>query len=420
MKKHHKATFRLWSVFIVFLVVLIAWLLVARLQVNNKPKQQHRGPTHYFAGARHKWVPCSREDAHCFVKQALQPWHGNRIRREQVHAIHQGRTQGEFCALVQIIGNAVHYHKPLNDTLARYEGWVQSFYRARVTAVIGLLRLAAAAERLPNMELAFCSGDCVAVHNPLLPDPLPLDEMVPAFTAVQCLGSASIPLPQFDVYRPPNDVALRDWSSAVADIVANRDAHPWATRLGKVVYRGDPRSCHDFATPEGYSLESVVPNFPRGTACSRFKAPGMVRNNSLFDLEGRQLTMPMHEEYKYVLYLHGHCHWANRLRRQLFMGAAILKQAGICEEFYGMRLRPWVHYVPVDYNLNNLTAAAEWAAAHEQQVQGMVARMHDYAAQFNTAEFAVQYTVQLLRAYAALLDYEPEALPGGDLQQVGG
>jgi hypothetical protein len=132
----------------------------------------------------------------------------------------------------------------------------------------------------------------------------------------------------------------------------------------------------------------------------------------MFDLEGRKVTMPMHEEYKYVLYLHGHCHWANRLRRQLFMGMAIIKQAGICEEFYGMRLRPWVHYIPVDYNLDNLTAAAAWAESHQDKVQQIIARMHDYAHNFNTADFAVSYTAELLKAYAALLDYQPSLLVG--------
>jgi hypothetical protein len=365
----------------------------------------------YFAGARHKWVPCSNEDVHCFVKQALQPWQHRRITYDMVRAIHKGHTKGEFCSLVQVIDNNVYCHKPAHDSIERHEPWRQMLYHQRVNAIVELVRLAAARERLPNLELVFCVGDCVAAHNPLLLDPLPHREMIPAFTVVQCLGSASIPIPMFDVHRPPNDVSLQHWPAAVADIIANRDSHPWAHRHNKVVFRGEPRSCHDLATSEAYALEPVIPN-PSGRACSRFKAPGLVRNNSMFDLEGRKVTMPMHEEYKYVLYLHGHCHWANRLRRQLFMGMAIIKQAGICEEFYGMRLRPWVHYIPVDYNLDNLTAAAAWAESHQDKVQQIIARMHDYAHNFNTADFAVSYTAELLKAYAALLDYQPSLLVG--------
>jgi hypothetical protein len=43
----------------------------------------------------------------------------------------------------------------------------------------------------------------------------------------------------------------------------------------------------------------------------------------------------------------------------------------------------------------------------------MVANMHAYAERFNTAEFAVQYTHHLLRAYGGLLDYAVRLRPGG-------
>ena len=76
-----------------------------------------------------------------------------------------------------------------------------------------------------------------------------------------------------------------------------------------------------------------------------------------------------------------------------------------------MRMRPWVHYIPVDYHFTNLTKSMEWALANEAEVKAIIQRMHEYADKYNTAEFAVVYTAELLKQYAKLLDYKVERRP---------
>ena len=74
-----------------------------------------------------------------------------------------------------------------------------------------------------------------------------------------------------------------------------------------------------------------------------------------------------------------------------------------------MRLRPWVHYIPVDSNLRNMTAAIRWALNSERDVRRMIRRTQAFAEAFDTSDFAVSYTYHLLRKYASLLDYRVEA-----------
>lgn len=87
-------------------------------------------------------------------------------------------------------------------------------------------------------------------------------------------------------------------------------------------------------------------------------------------------------------------------------GTALFKQAGICDEFYAMRLRPWEHYIPVDYNLTNMTQSVVWARNNQGVVRRIIRNMQSYASRFNTAEFAIEYAHSLLSAYAEKLDYE--------------
>lgn len=357
-------------------------------------------------------------------------WWDRKIPAIAVERAWKGTTDGEHCSLVQIISGRVYVHDPPAYVTApeddpAFEPWKRTLYRQRTGVYVDAIKAALATGPLPDTELTVCVGDCVSLFNPRLPHTLDDVDMDASFSVVQCLGSATIPLPLFDIYRPPNDVALSAWDAEVAAIKRNRNAYPWATRSDSAVFRGGVRSCHACATPQGYHFDRrMVIDEPKNATkkpsrlppCGRERAmqiaasapPGLLDFDVLDHPDqatSRLVTMPGHEAYKYVAYLHGHCHWANRLRRLLFMGSAVLKQVGLCEEYYGMRLQPWVHYVPVDYTLANLTAAVEWARAHDGEVWRIVANMQAYADKFNTAEFAVQYTYELLKKYAELLDY---------------
>lgn len=377
---------------------------------------------HTWPGAKHRYVHCEVEDVHCFVKQALRMWNGRNISRENVERAWRGRSEfGEYCCLVQILdGKLTLLHPPERNLSSVEEGWRQDLYSKRIDAFVEITQKAMAFRgAIPDLEFTFCLSDCISTLNRLIPEFPEEDDLDASFTVVQCLGSTNIPLPLFDVYRPPNDVSLDDWPLVVQDIKRNRDGHPWETRATKVAFRGGARSCHACATPEGFHLPPRMT--PRtilsrdNSHCGRPLALAIARDDPLLDFaEGGKLDMPGHEAYKYVVYLHGHCHWANRLRRLLFMGMALFKQEGICEEFYGMRLRPWVHYIPVDYNLRNLTDAVRWALSNDDEVRDMIRQRQEYAEAFDTSSFAIEYAYHLLHRYAGMMDYKVQPREGGE------
>lgn len=373
-----------------------------------------------WPGGKHRFVRCHVEDVHCFVKQALRLWLGRAISRDSVERAWRGDTDGEYCSLVQIKDNKLYLFRSLERNLSSFEPeWRRTLYLKRIEAFVGVTLKAMAVDTLSDLEFSFCVGDCVAQMDPLLPEYLQDSVMDASFSVVQCLGSSTIPLPLFDVFRQPNDVSLDDWPLAVRAIKQHRDSYPWEARVPKVVFRGGTRTCHACATAEGYHLEAdMVPKTANDHRCGRARAFDIARNDRFLDFaEGGNLDMPGHEAYRYVMYLHGECHWANRLRRLLFMGMALMKQEGMCEEFYGMRLKPWVHYIPVDYNLRNMTAAVRWALSNEREVRKMIRRTQAYAEAFDTSNFAVEYTYHLLRRYAGMLGYKVEAREGGELRQ---
>ncbi|KAL9647092.1 hypothetical protein ABK040_004810 [Willaertia magna] len=130
----------------------------------------------------------------------------------------------------------------------------------------------------------------------------------------------------------------------------------------------------------------------------------------LFDVDiydsAKNIPMILQERYKYMIYAEGQSGWANRLKRQLFMGTALLKQSTQCHEWYDYDLEPFVHYIPVDYYFNNLTKAVEWCKQNDYKVQMVIENMHRYAESYLHIAHMEEYVFHILEMFHHLIDYE--------------
>jgi len=118
------------------------------------------------------------------------------------------------------------------------------------------------------------------------------------------------------------------------------------------------------------------------------------------------LNKTQQEMYKYQIIAEGECQWANRLRDGLFMGNALIVQEQQCVEYYGVTLKPWKHYIPVDYWFRNLTDAVMWAEDHPAAVQRMMASKLEFAKRVLLPERVDEYVYKLVREYTKLLNYK--------------
>ena len=72
---------------------------------------------------------------------------------------------------------------------------------------------------------------------------------------------------------------------------------------------------------------------------------------------------------RYVIFMEGTEEWADRLKLLLQLGSVVLMQELWCNEHYAWMLEPWVHYVPVRADLEDLMEKLEWAESHPQEAQ---------------------------------------------------
>ena len=124
------------------------------------------------------------------------------------------------------------------------------------------------------------------------------------------------------------------------------------------------------------------------------------------------LSLKAQEAYAFLLSVEGHCGFADRAKHLLWMGPALFQQESFCAEYYLLAAVPWVHYVPVSYDLESLPAAAAWARANPADVQTIAANGRTFAARWLTSDAVVAYYGALVAEMANLTTFDVAPRPG--------
>ena len=264
---------------------------------------------------------------------------------------------------------------------------------------------------------------------------------LPLFTMVACETARTIPSVQWNS-ADKRDPDLSVWQGVRAELRARspgRQRHTWAKRRAKAVWRGsigEPfitngnwtsrkvlmqshfsnkewkrqgrlalvhQHCQhpqllDVRVVEGYRLLNI--DDPDFMSCTD-------RHMQQF---GRISLRQQAAEYKYVVHVEGHPGWADRLKHLFLSGMLVLKQDSGVREFYEPLFEPWLHYVPVDSMLSNLSDAVRWSRQEDVAAHEMALRAADVADEMLSEEALAVYQEELFIQYAALFREQPEAL----------
>ncbi len=126
---------------------------------------------------------------------------------------------------------------------------------------------------------------------------------------------------------------------------------------------------------------------------------------TLLGWSGQTLTITIRYclfQHKYQLSLDGTVA-AYRLPFLLAGGSTVLKQDSPYFEHFYNQLQPWVHYVPVDRDLDNLKDRLAWLDANEKDARKMASEARQFARQHLMPQNTLCYHAQLLRHWTLLL-----------------
>ncbi|CAE8606692.1 unnamed protein product [Polarella glacialis] len=298
-----------------------------------------------------------------------------------------------------------------------------SYMRAFVKTVRTIQRI----NPLPDVKIVMNAGDLTMDYT----------GEIPVFTRTGTRWTNTVALPfewQLDPFQCQSKMMIATRASENA---------PWERRAAKLSWRGSISNCRipgcriaaaadgdaqAWETcgrlQEGQARDctwnmSTWLKMPRGRLVwlSRFNAaidakfvlhPKLKMDEDLEQFLQNEGLIAEHREvrwdafFKYHIAIDGDSA-PDRLYWQLFMGSVVIIQESVWQEIIGVigPLEPFVHFVPVRYDLSDLSEKVAWLQQNDVEARQIALRGVAFAQQHLTCDGILYYVDRLLRAVAA-------------------
>ncbi len=194
------------------------------------------------------------------------------------------------------------------------------------------------------------------------------------------------------------------WSEIMNEIKDAKNEYPWELKIQKVFWRGRPTDC--------YQAENFCPTSPRIKLVELAKKNPQI--DAAYSAEKAELTTyelkrwkwepfmsrAQQLKYKYLISLDGIAATYPGLLWKLYSNSVVIKQDSDDVQWFYSLLKPWQHYVPVKYDLNNLLEIINWLKAHDQHAKEISEQAQKLVEDYFKPENIDQYIVYLLNLWS--------------------
>jgi hypothetical protein len=111
------------------------------------------------------------------------------------------------------------------------------------------------------------------------------------------------------------------------------------------------------------------------------------------------VSLPEHCRYKYLIDIQG-AGYSGRAKILLFSGRPLFLVDRRWHEYFYKDIKPFVHYIPVQEDLSDLTEKLDWAEHHQKEAFRIAEEAQNYAINNLTREKAVEYLANVLVEYS--------------------
>ncbi len=278
---------------------------------------------------------------------------------------------------VNIHNNQVTFDKEFTGHEARTERLLEAF-----------LQLARAV-RLPNVTFL------ISLH-----DRLEFNEGLPLFALSKRRHLHQIILiPDFEI---------AECCTALNGLDCERFKSSWKKKRAKLFWRGtqNPRNAFQsndeqicFFTRE--RLLHLSARFPQ-LIDAKFLAPGYEHFSHLKHGHGEWLGFEKQIEFKYHILLDSNSCAFSASPWKFFSNSLIFKPDSDWIQWYYAKLKPYVHFVPVKHDLEDLPAKIEWAKAHDSEAKAIARKARKFALEHLTMADHLAFLYFVINRYSQL------------------
>ncbi len=206
----------------------------------------------------------------------------------------------------------------------------------------------------------------------------------------------------------PDFEALSGNPNMLTEVKEGVKKYPWKSKLSKAIWRGSMTGQHftlsSFLHAPRSQLVTHSLHYPtlidaRFSAITQCSDPKEIES-AFGEYFSNPLSIRTHLRYKYQILVDGNSCAYSRAYWQLFSNALILKQESPDIQWFYACLKPYVHYIPVRTNFEDLIEQIQWAQAHDEECQQISENAQAFANQNLTRDHVFLYLYLLLEAYA--------------------
>eukprot|EP00039_Didymoeca_costata_P005595 m.82816 g.82816 ORF g.82816 m.82816 type:complete len:451 (+) comp12889_c0_seq4:173-1525(+) len=142
-----------------------------------------------------------------------------------------------------------------------------------------------------------------------------------------------------------------------------------------------------------------------------FRGKLFEKKSSYIEALSHNVPLSQYGDYKYLVYTYGHSGWSGRLRELAFINTTLLMETTECREFFVDSFVSGVDFVPVAEDFSDIEEVLERTRSDPEKAQKMAASWYKKGEHLMSLECVLDYIENLLREYAKLQNFVPEAHP---------
>lgn len=186
----------------------------------------------------------------------------------------------------------------------------------------------------------------------------------------------------------------------------NLDDNLWNKKLDKGVWRGantGVRSDGDWKGSPRAQLVMICNKFPDlcDAGFTQFVNGKMDQIQDMKNSLGIVDTLSKREQdkFKYAIVPDGNSAPSSRMKSHIESSSLIMKQNSIFKEFFYDSLQPFVHYLPLRSDFQDLAEKIEWAKNNDVLAHSMMLRARNFACKWFTNETIHSYVLNVFKEY---------------------
>lgn len=192
---------------------------------------------------------------------------------------------------------------------------------------------------------------------------------------------ADIPIPtEDDIYRISNKLFPDKCKNTYSKNNINDINTKWNDKINKAVFYGSATGCGittednmrlkaaEIATKNSSILKVGITNWNKRLKKNINKPLDIINENNFNFKLSKPINHKERSQYKYILIIDGHVS-AFRLSFDLSLGSLLLIVESDNKLWFSHLLKPYVHYIPINRDLSNLTKIIKWCINNDKKCQ---------------------------------------------------